>query len=118
MKTKTPRKAASKAAKVVKRPSIAERAMVAAKQVNAHRRGEHVPGLVVHQPVDVKALREKTGLSQTAFAARFGFSPATVRDWEQNRRMPERPAQILLGVIEAAPEIVQKVVERQFGKAA
>ncbi len=33
--------------------------------------------------VDVRAIRTGLGLSQTAFASRFGFSPGAVREWEQ-----------------------------------
>ena len=48
----------------------------------------------VHVPetVDVKAIRARLGLSQNAFAARFGFTAAAVRDWEYGRRRPERSA--------------------------
>jgi putative transcriptional regulator len=104
--------------KTPKRPTPGRRALAALDQVHAHIRGEAVPGLVVRKPVDVKAVRQKTGLSQDAFASAFGLSAATLREWEQNRRTPERSAQILLGVIEVAPEIVRQVVERQAEKVA
>jgi putative transcriptional regulator len=72
--------------------------------------GGATEGFVVHRPVDVKALRGKLGLTQPEFAARFGLSVGTIRDWEQDRAKPDGPAQILLRVIEAAPEIVQRVI--------
>lgn len=67
----------------------------------------------VHVPeaVDVKAIRRKLGLSQAAFAARFGFSAAAVRDWEQARRKPEASARVLLTVIDREPEAVQRALE-------
>lgn len=34
------------------------------------------------------ALRKRTGLSQTKFAAQFGIPAKTLRDWEQGRRNP------------------------------
>jgi putative transcriptional regulator len=68
--------------------------------------------MVEHKPVDVKAVRMKTGLSQAVFASTYGLSAATLRDWEQNRKMPERTAQLYLRVIEAEPEVVKKVVGR------
>lgn len=42
----------------------------------------------VHIPVDidVKAIRGKLALTQTQFAARFGFSVNTLRHWEQGKR--------------------------------
>jgi putative transcriptional regulator len=60
----------------------------------------------------MKAVRMKTGLSQAVFASAYGLSAATLRDWEQNRKMPERTAQLYLRVIEAEPEVVKKVVGR------
>ena len=46
----------------------------------------------------MKAVRKKTGLSQAGFASTYGLSAATLRDWEQNRKMPERTAQLYLRV--------------------
>jgi putative transcriptional regulator len=60
--------------------------------------------------IDVRAIRKAQGLSQDAFAQRFGFPPATVRDWEQGRRQPETSARILLRVIEREPEAVQRAL--------
>jgi len=57
--------------------------------------------------IDVKAIRARTGLSQAAFAARYGFTLGAVRDWEQKRRRPEASARILLKVIEMRPEVVE-----------
>lgn len=41
----------------------------------------------IHVPkaVDVRAIRRRMGLTQAAFADRFGFSLGTLRDWEQGR---------------------------------
>ena len=41
---------------------------------------------------DVKAIRAKTRLSQTKFAASLRVPVGTVRDWEQHRRSPDAPA--------------------------
>ena len=66
---------------------------------------------VYRPPVpDVKAIRGKLGLSQTAFARRFGFSVRTVQQWEQGRAVPDRPARILLMVIGSTPEAVDRVL--------
>ena len=45
-------------------------------------------------PVDLKKLRRRLGLTQESFAARFGFSLGTLRNWERGRRRPDGPAQI------------------------
>src|ERR1700733_4785122 len=71
------------------------------RHARAYARGEATEGFVAHVPedVDVRAIRHGLGLSQKAFALRFGFSPAAVRDWEQHRRQPEQAARVLLLVI-------------------
>ncbi|MBX3484303.1 helix-turn-helix domain-containing protein [Phenylobacterium sp.] len=60
--------------------------------------------------VDVKAIRVRTGLSQSAFAARFGFTVSAVRDWEQRRRRPEAAARVLLKVIDYDHETVERAL--------
>lgn len=77
-----------------------------------HARGAEVPGLVLHVPqtVDVAAVRRRTGLSQTAFSRRIGVSAATLRNWEQGRRVPEGPARILLAMLERNPRIVEETL--------
>ncbi len=59
---------------------------------------------------NVRALRHKLGLSQAEFAQRFGLSVRTVQQWEQGRSVPDRPARILLRVIEAAPQAVERAL--------
>jgi putative transcriptional regulator len=59
--------------------------------------------------LDVKAIREKLGLNVEDFATRFGLSPGLVRDWESGNRWPDRPAQMLLRVIEREPDAVARV---------
>lgn len=65
-------------------------------------------GVRIHRPrpVDVKALRVKVGMSQEQFAARFGFSTATLRHWERGDRQPHGPALVLLNVIDHNPRAV------------
>jgi putative transcriptional regulator len=94
----------------MKRPSIGQRAIQGAQEALAHYRGQKVEGLQVNDPVDIAALRARMSLTQTEFAERFGFSVATVRDWEQKRRKPERPAQRYLRVIEREPEAVLRAL--------
>ncbi len=68
--------------------------------------------------VDVRAIRAGLGLSQAAFARRFGFSPATIREWEQGRRQPEAAARVLLLVIASKPEVVDEVLAAAMPQAA
>ena len=59
---------------------------------------------------DVRAIRRRLGFSQKEFARRFGFSVRTVQEWEQGRAVPDRPARILLRVIEKSPRAVERAV--------
>ncbi len=59
---------------------------------------------------DVRTVRERLGLSQEAFAARFRLSLRTVQEWEQRRRVPEGPARVLLQVIDREPEAVARAL--------
>lgn len=54
--------------------------------------------------------RATTGLSQEAFAARYGFALASIRDWEQGRRHPDTAARSYLRVIAAIPEAVAEAM--------
>ena len=55
-------------------------------------------------PPNVKNIREKMGLSQSAFAGLLGVSIRTLQEWEQGRRTPKGPAQALLRVADRHPE--------------
>ena len=58
------------------------------------------------KPADVKVIRDSLGKSQTEFAMMIGVSVATLRNWEQGRRVPDGPAQALLRVAAQNPEAV------------
>ena len=85
------------------------RILRSARNAQAYARGEVTEGFVAHVPdiVDVRGIRAATGLSQEAFAMRYGFSVAAVRDWEQDRRQPEQAARTLLLVIAHNPGAVE-----------
>lgn len=72
--------------------------------VNA-RRVQPWPG-----PEDIRALRRRLGLSQVGFARRYGFSVETIRNYEQGHRHPTGPARVLLRVIAAEPEAVERAL--------
>jgi putative transcriptional regulator len=64
---------------------------------------------------DVRALRVRLGLSQEAFAARFGFSVATIRQYESRRRVPVGPIRTLLRVIAREPDAVTRALADNRG---
>ena len=59
---------------------------------------------------DVRALRTRLGLSQEAFAARFGFSVDAIRQYESRRRTPTGPVRTLLRVIAREPDAVTRAL--------
>lgn len=74
----------------------------------AHAKGKKV-AVKTYTPeaVDVSALRQRMGMTQEQFAARFGFSVATLRHWERGDRSPHGASLVLLNVIKRAPDAVQ-----------
>ena len=58
---------------------------------------------------DVSSIREKTGLSQSRFAALLGVSVRTLQDWEQGRRAPSGAARTLLMVADRNPRALLDV---------
>jgi putative transcriptional regulator len=77
------------------------------RQAGRIRRGEEQPSRVVNfAPVNVKAIRQRLGKSQSEFASMIGVSVSTLQNWEQGRRRPEGPARALLRVAAANPEAV------------
>lgn len=62
-------------------------------------------------PADVRA---RTGLSQAEFAVRYGFTDATIKNWEQGRSKPDAAARLALWLIANEPD----AVDRALGLAA
>ena len=62
--------------------------------------------------VDVREVRTRMGLSQAQFATKFGFPPATLRNWEQGRSRPDAPTRVLLAVIAKHPDAVEDVLRK------
>ena len=54
----------------------------------------------------IRAIRERTRLSQTDFARLMGVSVKTLQNWEQSRRRPTGPAAALLRLVEKEPKVV------------
>jgi len=67
--------------------------------------------LVQVPDTDIRKVRTRMGLSQAEFATRFGFPPATLRNWEQGRARPDAPTRVLLAVIAKHPEAVEDVLQ-------
>jgi putative transcriptional regulator len=105
------------AAKAARKPTVnrVSRGVIAGlKQAVAHARGEislparyyDVPG-----PVDVKAIRAKSALSQSEFAGRYGFNVRTLQEWELGRTEPPSAVRAYLTVIDRFPETVERALK-------
>ena len=68
--------------------------------------------VVTHKPesIDVKAIRDKTGMSQQSFCATFGISLGTLRHWEQGLRSPRGAARVLLKDVDHNPKAVIRAI--------
>ena len=79
---------------------------------HANSKGTKPAGIKLYQPhaVDVSSLRERLSLTQEQFAARFGFSVATLRHWERGDRSPSGASLVFLNVIERNPNAVMNAL--------
>jgi putative transcriptional regulator len=101
-------------AKTAARPALASRIEAGLQEALAHAKGE-ATAVRVHVPddIDVRSIREAEGLSQEAFASRYGFAASALRDWEQGRRVPDRAARLFLKVIAKEPKAVRRALAAQ-----
>jgi len=65
-------------------------------------------------PVNVAALRAKTGLSQCEFAQSIGVPKGTLLNWEQGRRESTGPAQVLLAILAKKPSLVKDLFANRY----
>jgi len=95
--------------------SVGQEVIASLKEAIAWAGGADVPARVTTVQVpttDVRALRRRLGLSQSEFAAKFGFQAATLKNWEQGRTRPDGPARVLLAVIASHPEAVEDALRK------
>src|SRR5674476_1335030 len=101
-----------------KHTATGRRLIRSVKQAIAWASGEDVPVRVTMVSVervpviDVRSVRQKLGLSQSKFATRFGFTAATVINWEQATTQPDGPARVLLAVSARHPDAGEDAVRK------
>jgi putative transcriptional regulator len=84
------------------------------KEAIAHAKGQialparnyQVPG-----PVDVRAIRARSGLSQSEFAREYGFSVRTLQEWESGGARPPSAVRAYLTVIDRNPKAVRAALQ-------
>jgi putative transcriptional regulator len=79
----------------------------------AIQRGQRKPSRRFEIPSsEIRAIRERTSLSQSEFAHLIGVSLKTLQNWEQDRRHPTGPAAALLRIIAYEPRLAVKAIHR------
>ena len=109
------RKAPAKKASPPKYSTLGREIIEGLALVEKHVKGEiELPVRYVEVPdfVDIKAIREKSGLTQSEFALRYGISPRSLQEWEQGRRQPEGAVRAYLLVIDRNPRAVEGALRR------
>jgi putative transcriptional regulator len=86
------------------------------KEAVAYQKGNASSATRAHtvevEDIDVKALRQRLGMTQQGFATAFEFKTNTVQQWEQRRRSPRGPERVLLKVIDAEPDAVRRALAK------
>lgn len=98
---------------VPKHTKLGRQLIAGMKLVEKHLKGEiQLPTRYyeVPDPVDVKAIRERSGLTQEEFARRYGISRRSLQEWEQGRRQPEGAVRSYLRVIDRNPKAVESAL--------
>lgn len=96
----------------VRVPTIESKAQLANE---LHKAGVVACG-IAEEPVDVRALREREGLTQEQFATRYAIDLATLQNWEQGRNQPEATANAYLRVIASNPLAAAMAQETELSR--
>ena len=80
------------------------------KLVLAHQRGKIDLEQVWPKPIDVKAIRRKTKMSQAEFSRAYRISKRALQEWEQGGRQPDSAARAYLTVIAKEPAVVRRAL--------
>ena len=95
-----------------------EELMASVRQAGRIRRGTlRASKVTAFRPADIKAVRKKLRASQSEFALMIGVNVATLRNWEQGRRVPDGPALALLRVASKNPAAVADALHGWRGAA-
>jgi putative transcriptional regulator len=60
---------------------------------------------------DVRAIRRQLHMSQHEFADAFRIPLATLKNWEQGRRVPDAPAAAYLQAIARRPQVIREALQ-------
>src|SRR5450759_1314892 len=95
------------------KPKMFEELLESVREGGAILRGRRKPSRrLAIRASGIRAIRERTSLSQSEFAGLIGVSVKTLQNWEQDRRHPTGPASALLSIIEHDPALAMKAIHR------
>ena len=80
---------------------LGEKLLLSVRQMKANQ-GRVVYSLTI-------TARQKSGLSQSQFAALMGVSVRTLQEWEQGQRQPSGAARTLLRVAHTHPDVLREL---------
>jgi putative transcriptional regulator len=60
--------------------------------------------------IDVRAIRQGTGMTQAEFASAYEFNVRTIQEWERGAKRPSGPARTLLRAIKGDSEGLRKAL--------
>ncbi len=67
-----------------------------------------VKPLIIYKDKEIKNIRAKLDLTQSAFANIIGVSQKAVEKWESGKNIPQGPAQRMLELLDKEPAITEK----------
>ncbi|MDR9892534.1 NadS family protein [Pseudenterobacter timonensis] len=86
--------------------------LASAEEMVKIEKGEHIPvqeHVHTFSEIDVKAIREATGLKQQEFAVAVGVSHDLVKSWESKRRQPTGASRKILLLLQLNPFIIHQL---------
>ena len=87
--------------------SLLRGAQEALEYAKGEKKGTKTYQVKIPKKINVSAIRDKLNMSQSVFAACFGFSIRTIEKWEQGVRQPDVAARAYLIVIEKNHQAVE-----------
>ena len=94
------------------KPKMFEELLDSVREGGAILRGQKPSRRFEVGPSGIRAIRERTSLSQSEFARLIGVSVKTLQNWEQDRRRPTGPAATLLRIIAYDPRLAVKAIHQ------
>ena len=95
------------------KPKMFEELLESVREGGAILRGQRKPSRRFEiRASGIRAIRERTSLSQSEFAGLIGVSVKTLQNWEQDRRHPTRPAAALFTIIAYEPQLAVRAIHR------